>query len=133
MKSLLPVRILFYVSAAYDGLLGLAFLLAGPQLYQWVGITPPNHWGYVHFAAAVLVLFGYMFLRVALHPLVERNLILFGIQLKICYVGTVAWHWAHDGLPMLWKYFAVADVGFALLFCWSVVFLDSVAKKPAAS
>ena len=128
MKSLLPVRILYSVAAAYDGLLGLLFIVAGPQVFQLAGITPPNHWGYVHFAAGVLVLFGYLFLQIALRPLRERNLILYGIFLKICYVATVGWHWAQGGVPDMWKWFAGADVVFAFLFFWSMVVLESAAE-----
>ena len=58
MKSLQSIRALYGVAAAYDGLLGLAFIVAAPQIYAWVGITPPNHWGYIHFAAGMLVIFG---------------------------------------------------------------------------
>jgi len=131
MKSLLPIRVLYLISAAYDGLLGLAFLVAGPQIYAQAAITPPNHWGYVHFAAGILVVFGYMFLKVALHPAENRNLIVYGILLKVCYVGTVGWHWLQAGLPDLWKYFAVADAVFAGLFFWSWLALNSAAAPEA--
>ena len=66
MKSPLPIRILFFVSFAYDGLLGLAFIFAAPTIFELAGITPPNHWGYVHFAAGTLVIFAWMFLQIAL-------------------------------------------------------------------
>ena len=45
------IRGLFAVAGLYDGLLGLAFVVAGPPLFSRLGIAPPNHWGYVHFAA----------------------------------------------------------------------------------
>jgi hypothetical protein len=120
MKPPTPVRALYLIAAAYDGLLGLAFLLAGPSVFEAAGITPPNHWGYVHFGAGVLVIFGYMFLRIALDPVAGRNLIPYGILLKACYVGTVCWHEWHGGIPRLWLYFAVADFAFLLLFVWSL-------------
>ena len=119
MKSLLSVRILFFIAAAYDGLLGLAFIVAAPQVFNLVGITPPNHWGYVHFAAGTLTLFGYMFLRIALSPVENRNLVVYGMLLKVCFIVTVLWHELHGGVPMLWKYFAVADAVFLALFWWS--------------
>ena len=103
MKSLQPIRALYGVAAAYDGLLGLAFIVAAPQIYAWVGITPPNHWGYIHFAAGMLVIFGYMFLEIARRPVENRNLVPYGILLKFCYIATVAWHWSHGGIPDLWK------------------------------
>jgi hypothetical protein len=120
MKSLSSIRILYVLAAAYDGLLGLAFLVAAPQVFDLVGITPPNHWGYVHFSAGTLVIFGYLFLRIALRPLENRNLVIYGVLLKACYILTVGWHEVHGGVPMLWKYFAVADAVFLGLFIWSM-------------
>jgi hypothetical protein len=43
MKSLLPVRILYAIAALYEGLRGLAFIVAAPQVFQLAAITPPNH------------------------------------------------------------------------------------------
>jgi len=121
MNSLLPIRILFTVGGLYDGLLGLAFLAFGPRIYAWMGITPPNHWGYIHFPAGVLVIFGIMFLAIAARPVENRNLIFYGVLLKACYVGTVAWHATHGGIPPMWTYFAWADAVFAVLFVWSMM------------
>lgn len=120
MKSLLPVRILFALAAAYDGLLGLAFLAAGPRLYSFFAITPPNHWGYVHFGAGVLVIFALMFAAVARRPLENRNLIPYGMLLKVCYIATVGWYWGHGDVPAMWKYFLGADAIFLVLFFLSV-------------
>ena len=128
MKSLLPIRILYALAAAYDGLLGLAFLMAGPQIFDSLGITPPNHWGYVHFSAGLLVIFGYMFCTIARRPVENRNLVIYGILLKCCYVGTVAWHTHLGSVPVIWKYFAYADVVFAGLFLWSLIPLTSAAR-----
>gem|GEM_PF-507042 len=116
MESRTPFRLLFLVSAAYDGLLGFAFLVAGSRIFSAAGITPPNHWGYVDFAASLLLLFGVMFLQIARDPAKNRLLIPYGILLKICYIGTVLWHAFTDGVPTLWKFFAAADTLFLLLY-----------------
>lgn len=129
MKSLLPVRLLYVVAALYDGLLGLAFIVAAPQIFQWVAITPPNHWGYVHFAAGVLVIFGFMFLQIAVRPVENHGLVLYGFLLKVCYVATVGWHWYHGDVPAMWKWFAAVDTLFALLFLWSMVVLKTAAQR----
>ena len=128
MKTNTPVRALYAVAAAYDGLLGLAFLVAGPALYAHFQITPPNHWGYVHFAAGILVVFGWMFLEIARRPEQSLNLVTYGILLKVCYVSTVAWYWVHGDIPAMWKWFALADTIFAALFVWS---LKSLKPSPA--
>lgn len=132
MKSLLPVRILYAVGGLYDGLLGLAFVVAGPQIFELAKITPPNHWGYVHFAAGILVIFGFMFVMIALHPIENRNLVVYGLLLKVCYVSTTVWHTIHGGIPPMWNYFAVADTIFFALFLWSMIPLERAAAAAEA-
>jgi hypothetical protein len=129
MKSLLPVRLLYAIAALYEGLLGLAFIVAAPQIFQLVAITPPNHYGYVHFAAGILVIFGLMFLQIARRPVENHGLVLYGVLLKVCYVATVGWHWYWGGVPAMWKWFAGADMLFALLFLWSMVVLETAAQR----
>ncbi len=129
MKTLASIRLLFFISAAYDGLLGLAFLVAGSRIYASTGITPPNHWGYVDFPACILVLFGIMFLQIAMDPIKFRALIPYGVLLKVCYVGTVSWYWISQSLPDLWKYFAAADTVLAVLFLISLRALKSAANE----
>jgi hypothetical protein len=133
MKSLLPVRVLFAVAALYEGLLGLAFIVAAPQIFQLTAITPPNHWGYVHFAAGILVIFGYMFLQIALRPMENRVLIPYGILLKVCYVTTVVWHTYHGDIPPMWKWFAGADALFAVLFLWAMVMIEAASPRESAA
>jgi hypothetical protein len=134
MKSLTSIRILYAVACLYEGVLGLAFLVAAPSIFGMAGITPPNHWGYVHFAAGILVIFALMFLTIARQPVENRNLIVYGVLLKVCYVATVGWHWYAGGVPNLWKYFAAADALFAIGFIWSLVPLEMAAleeRRPA--
>jgi hypothetical protein len=127
MKTLLPIRILFAIGAVYDGLLGLAFLVAPAALFRHFGVTPPNHFGYVQFPAAILMIFALMFAAVAREPVRNRNLIPFGMLLKVSYCGVVFSYWFSTGLPDIWKPFAVADLAFLILFGWAL------AKVKAAS
>ena len=119
MKSTRWIQILFGMGALYDGLLGAGFLLAGPALFGKFGVIPPNHWGYVQFAAALLLVFALMFLAVARDPVGNRNLIPYGILLKISYCGVIGIHWLNGNIPGLWKPFAVCDFIFMLLFAWA--------------
>ena len=41
------IKPLFIVASLYDLLLGIAALLFFKPLYNWLGITLPNHDGYV--------------------------------------------------------------------------------------
>src|SRR4051794_27801029 len=119
MTRLLPLRGFFWIACAYDALLGLAFLLAGPALFTRFAITPPNHWGYVQFPALLLIVFGGMFAAVAIRPEANRNLIPYGILLKLSYAGTVIAYWLTSDLPWIWKPFAIADLVFAAVFLWA--------------
>lgn len=119
MHPLFFLRALYFLAALYDGFLGLAFIFAAPAVFTLTGITPPNHWGYVHFSAGTLVIFACMFVQIALKPIANRNLVIYGVLLKACYVTTVVWHLCHGGIPVLWSWFAVADFVFLVLFLWS--------------
>jgi hypothetical protein len=113
------IPLLFVVSAVYDGLLGLLGLFGTEWFFQTVGVTPPNHPGYVQFPAALLVVFALMFVAVARNPSRNRNLIPYGMLLKVSYAGVVIFHWVAAGLPWVWKPFAIADLVFLLLFGWA--------------
>jgi len=75
MKTKSQVSLLFLVAAIYDGVLGGAFLVAPKALFEWFKVAPPNHYGYVHFPAALLIVFAVMFLSIALKPINNRRLI----------------------------------------------------------
>jgi hypothetical protein len=114
---------LFIIAALYDGLLGFAFLFSADELYQWAQITPPNHFGYVHFPAALLIVFALMFLAIARNPQENRNLIPYGILLKFSYCSVTGFHWLTAGLPSIWKPFIFYDLVFLGLFIWAYVSL----------
>jgi hypothetical protein len=113
------ISLLFAIAALYDGVLGLIALLGGRQLFQWFGVTPPNHWGYVQFPGALLVVFALMFVAVARDPARNRNLIPYGMLLKVSYCGVIFFHWFTAGLPDMWKPFAIIDAIFLVLFVWA--------------
>ena len=116
MKTRTAVMALFWLAAAYDGVLGLAFLTAHNAIFQWFDVTPPNHPGYIEFPGALLVVFGILFVAVARNPEANRNLIPYGILLKVAYCGVAFWHWFQEGIPNMWKPYAIADLGFLALF-----------------
>jgi hypothetical protein len=120
------VSLLFVVAALYDGLLGLLFLFAGASVFQWFGVTPPNHWGYVQFPAALLIVFAIMFVMIAKNPVANRNLIPYGMLLKVSYCGVVFFYWFRTGIPGMWKPFAICDLVFLVLFVWAYRSLDRV-------
>ncbi len=129
MKTDTGWKALFAVAALYDGVLGAAFLMAAPRLFCAFGVTPPNHWGYVQFAGALLVIFAMMFARIATNPRAHRDLIDYGILLKIAYCSVVGAHWLTAGVPFMWKPFWAADLAFLILFAAARVALKPAAKE----
>ena len=123
-------RILFGLAAAYDAVLGILFLVAPWWVYQTCEVTPPNHWGYVQFPAALLLVFAVMFVAIARDPEGNRGLILYGIGLKVAYCAVAFGYWFGSGIPGMWKPFAVTDLVMAALFVWAYAALGASARTP---
>ncbi len=113
------IRGLFVIAAVYEGLLGVLFLLAPGWVFTQFNITPPNHFGYVQFPAALLIVFSLMFLRIARDPKQNVSLILYGILLKFSYCSLTFYYWFGEGIPWIWKPFAVIDLVMLVLFVWA--------------
>ncbi|MDX2441611.1 MAG: hypothetical protein QNK40_13810 [Desulfobacterales bacterium] len=123
------ISLFYYLSAAYDGILGLAFLIFPITIYTWHGITPPNHVGYVQFPAALLVVFAIMFINIGRQPIRNRKLIPYGILLKISYCSVVFVHWFTTGIPDMWKSFAIFDLIFGIVFVWTYLHIGKELKE----
>jgi len=119
MKTTRSIAALFLIAALYDAGLGAAFLLAPGPVYRLGDVPPPNHWAYVQFPAALLLIFALMFVAIARDPIKNRGLIIYGFLLKLSYCGMVFWYWFTAGIPDLWKPFAVIDLVMGALFLWS--------------
>lgn len=126
------IKPFFIFAALYDGILGAAFLCFGGSLFGYFGVEPPNHMAYIQFPALILLIFAAMFFRVAADPVKNRNLIPYGIGLKIAYSGTVAWYHFTGVMPFMWKPFAWADFGFLILFAVAWKSLGATVSAPAA-
>jgi len=114
--SLAMVRLLFALAGVYDFVIGLAFLFFGAQLFDATGVPQPNHPGYVQFSSLLLMVFGTMFFAIAYDPVANRNLMPYGMLLKISYAGLVGYYWATADCPSLFKPFAIIDGAMLLLF-----------------
>ena len=110
------IRPFFIVSALYDGILGIAFVFFWAVIYRHFGVTPPNHAAYVQFPALLLLIFSAMFFRIARNPVLNRDLILYGVALKAAYSGVAFWYFFTSEVPAMWMPFAWADLVFLVLF-----------------
>ncbi len=122
------VRVLFAIAAAYDGVLGLTFLLVPNYPFEFFQVAPPNHLGYVQFPAALLLIFALMFLAIARDPVGRRDLIPYGFLLKAAYCGLAFSYWLAQDIPGMWKPFAVIDIVMAALFAWAYVALGKPSR-----
>lgn len=127
MKTKQMISILFSLSAVYDGVLGLAFLLAPSMIFQRFEVTPPNHFGYVQFPALLLLIFAWMYASVAYAPEKNSSLIPYGIALKVAYCSIVFYYWFAAEIPYVWKPFAIIDLCFIILFAIAFIVLK---KRP---
>lgn len=107
---------LFWLAAAYDGVLGILFLAAPAWLFARLEVAPPNHVAYVQFSAALLIIFALIFVRIARNPIANREQIVYGILLKVAYCGLAFYYWATEVIPWIWKPFAVIDLMMGILF-----------------
>ena len=114
------IKPFFVFAAVYDGVLGLAFFLAPLQIFALYGVEPPNHLAYIQFPALLLITFAAMFLHIASNPARHRDLIPYGMALKVAYSGLAFWYEATEGIPAMWIPWAWADLGFliAFVFAW---------------
>ena len=110
---------LFALAALYDGVLGVLFLAAPGYPFRLFEVTPPNHLGYVQFPAALLLIFALMFAAVARNPVANRNLIPYGILLKVAYCGVTFAYWLTSEIPDMWKPLAIVDLAMIALFVWA--------------
>jgi len=110
------IKPFFIVSALYDGILGIAFLFFWMAIYQHFGVTPPNHGAYVQFPALLLLIFAAIFFRIAGNPVGNRDLIPYGMALKVSYSGLAFWYFFTSEVPTMWMPFAWADLVFLALF-----------------
>jgi hypothetical protein len=131
MKTPRWIPILFGLAAAYDGAVGLLFLVAPGYPFQLFHVTPPNHMGYVQFPAALLMIFALMFAKIALSPIWYRDLIPYGILLKVAYCAVSGWHWLTTGIPAMWKPLTVIDLVMLILFIWAYAALAASAADEA--
>ena len=129
MNSTRTTRALFLMAAIYDGALGLAFLFVPSLVFERFDVMPPNHLGYVHFPAALLLVFAWMFLDIARNPFAHVSLIRYGILMKASYSGVVLYHWFRSGVPPMWKPFAIMDLIFIVMFVWAFRVLSDTKKN----
>ena len=124
------IKPFFLIAALYDGVLGIAFILAPASIFAMFAVEPPNHMAYVQVPALLLILFAIMFYRIAVDPLRNRDLILYGCGLKVSYCSVAFWYELTTGVPSMWMPWAWIDLIFLVLF---IISWKSLGKQSAAA
>ncbi|HSG49046.1 MAG TPA: hypothetical protein VLA43_14590 [Longimicrobiales bacterium] len=117
MTDLRVYRKVFLVAAAYDLVLGVAFLFLYPWVYGLLGIGLPSEPAYLQTSAAFVVVQGIMYLLIAREMTRNRDLILVGAIYKAAYAGISLYHWTLGDLPhVVFAVFGLLDIVFLVAF-----------------
>lgn len=118
-------RTVFWIAAAYDVALGVAFLFFATPIFEWIGIedTLPEYTSYIALIAAFLFVIGVAYVLIAMGDLYRnRDLILIGILYKVAYFSVALWYLIDGVYPhiLFFYVFGLADLVFAVLMteCW---------------
>jgi len=110
-------RGVFLVAAAYDIVLGAAFIFFYKPILDALDITPPDNKSYIHLAAVFVLVQGISYLFAYRNLVGNADLIRVGIVYKAAYALVAIYYLAIDDL-LHWVFFlfGVLDFGFMLLF-----------------
>jgi FtsH-binding integral membrane protein len=108
-------RKLFTVAAVFNLLVGVPMLVAYPVVAKLLALQgPPTAW--FHIAGAVVVLFGYVYWKIARDPAQFRPFVMLGIIAKMLFVVVIYGHWLAGDLSGRVALLVTVDLVFALLF-----------------
>jgi hypothetical protein len=114
--SLKAIKVLFWIAALYDLILGLVFGLFYQPIYARFGVELPNHPGYVQLSAMFIFIIGVGFYLVTRNPRENRQIILLGILMKLGFCLVVFSHLFFGTVPPIYVPFAVLDFVFLVSF-----------------
>jgi len=114
--SLKAIKVLFWIAALYDLILGLVFGLFYQPIYARFGVELPNHPGYVQLSAMFIFIIGVGFYLVARNSRENCQIILLGILMKIGFCLVVFSHLVFGTVPPIYVPFAVLDFVFLVSF-----------------
>ncbi|MCX6717699.1 MAG: hypothetical protein NTU76_03430 [Candidatus Taylorbacteria bacterium] len=119
-------RGLFFVSALYDFILGVAFVFFYQPIFSLLNMNVPGNPAYLTFCALMIALFGVLLFMIFLKIEGSRRLVLYSIGVKFIYIGTVIYYYllvGHDYVDLPFIIFAGLDFIFACLFIESLRFI----------
>jgi hypothetical protein len=130
--SLKAIKVLFWIAALYDLVLGPAFGLFYQPIYARFGVELPNHPGYVQLSAMFIFIIGFGFTLVARDPVGNRQIVLLGILMKIGFCLVVLGHLLFATVPPIYVPFAILDFLFLVSFLPAYAALRRMASPAQA-
>ena len=111
------VRPALLLSAVYDGVIGLAFLLFADPIFRALGIERAADLVYVQLAAGLIAILGLGFFLAWREPVLNRDLVLLGAVFKAFYILLAAYALVRGEVPHpVFLVFAAVDVLFLVVF-----------------
>ncbi|MCK5850048.1 MAG: hypothetical protein KAH23_03965 [Kiritimatiellae bacterium] len=102
--------ICFWVMGVYDVLLGGAFALFFRSIYAVLDITLPNHPGYIFVPALFLVCGGIGEFLIARNPLINTDLVIIRLLMKLSFAGAVLYSYVMYGVPVVFVVVSVLSI-----------------------
>jgi hypothetical protein len=108
-------RALFSAAAGFNLLVGIPLLVMYPLSAQLLKLSgDPSVW--THLVAAIVILFGYAYGRVARDPIRFRPYVGLGIIGKLGFVAIIYGHWLAGDASVRLALLVTVDLMFALAF-----------------
>jgi hypothetical protein len=110
-------RWLFTIAALFNWSVGASLFLAYPSLAPLMGLpTQPTVW--IHIVAAIVIVFGYAYWRIANDPRRFREYVTLGIVAKLAFVIVIYAHFLRGTANVVLAVLVTGDLIFAVLFGW---------------
>jgi hypothetical protein len=108
-------RPLFRIAAAFNFLVGIPMLIAYPLVARLLELEGPSTLWF-DIVAAIVVVFGYAYARIAQDPVRYRPYIALGAICKMAFVAVIYGHWLNGTASGPLALLVTTDLVFALLF-----------------
>ncbi len=100
----------FWLIGVYDVLLGIGFALFFRNIYAALGISLPNHPGYIFVPALFLACGGVGEFLIAKNPLRNIDLVVVRILMKLSFAAAVIFCYFQYGVPAIYLIISILSV-----------------------
>lgn len=112
-------RTFFWLAAAYDMVLGVAFFLFWEPIFERLGMAVPGDVAYIQLSAVFVFVQGLSYALVALDPARNLGLVRVGVAYKAGYSGLALWYLVTEAMPSpFFAWFGLFDFLFLIAFAW---------------